>query len=976
MNLFTRLIIISSLIIGFTASAQTYTLGTGTAVNNTLSGTPTTYPAPFNNVDGLEHQQYLILGSELTASGATAGNISSLAFFMVAKNTTTVARNTLTGYTISMKATSATSIIAYDVIGLKQVYNGNFQPLTINGWNTLSFASCFNWDGTSNVLIDICHNSGINKATAGATTQYSTLGFNASISTGIGAVCGGVAGGTTSVNRPNMQITITKPDAAASGSNLSAANIILNQISNVSIIIQNNSCNTLTSAKVGYSFNGGTPVIENFAGSIAPGATGNYTFTVPVVPVALGFAKLKVWVTNPQAITTPDALPANDTLPINNCFVINDPSTTSTSYTGTDFWLGFMQNNDNGVANPLYQMLYLSTAAGSTTVTITTPNLSPAFSTTVAVNSNTITTVQIPVVQAGISLATTVVNAVMNTGVHLVGSTTVPFTVYGLSREKYTADGYLGIPTTALGKDYVIAAPFKYSSSASGNAKAEALIIATKNGTTATVVVPAGTKVVGHPAGSTFTTPVLNAGQTYLIQSDEVSSGGVFATYTVYDLTGLHITANNEIGVLEGNVCANFGYLSGGTVLPDNSAGGTLCGYCDHVVEMAIPTQSWGQTYFLDNFALKTGGSIIRVVNSSAGTNNITITGQPAQTLTGVGAYKDFMVKTAAQIVASKPVYVMEYCTGAACDNGTNTDPFITNILPKEQWGNAYSFLCPTSATQAFTYHYVNILKQGTGKVALDGVFLPNAAFPGSFTQLGTTGVYYGTFSLPAAGGFHTLIGDSAVSAYVYGYTTDDAYGYPASGASLTPIALPVKMLSFSGIKQKDKALLKWSTATEENCKSFVVERSGDGINFSEIGTVAGSMNSSTQKDYTFTDPKPLEGNNYYQLKQIDNNGASVNGTNFVVLNFILNSGGLHLNALQPIPAKDNVSVSFNSETEGEGVYNIYDVTGKRVISGNIANISIGLNTEEVNISALEKGAYIMSLEKNGGNLMMKLIKE
>src|SRR6202012_185509 len=52
---------------------------------------------------------------------------------------------------------------------------------------------------------------------------------------------------------------------------------------------------------------------------------------------------------------------------------------------------------------------------------------------------------------------------------------------------------------------------------------------------------------------------------------------------------------------------------------------------------------------------------------------------------------------------------------------------------------------------------------------------------------------------------------------------------------------VPVKLISFSAYSQPNSsnALLNWSTTNEINIKSFVVEQSLDGVNFTDIGTVA-----------------------------------------------------------------------------------------------------------------------------------------
>ena len=61
--------------------AQQVTVGTGVAVNTTTS-----YPAPYGNYWGGARHQYIITAAELTALGASAGNVVDLAFDVVTVN--------------------------------------------------------------------------------------------------------------------------------------------------------------------------------------------------------------------------------------------------------------------------------------------------------------------------------------------------------------------------------------------------------------------------------------------------------------------------------------------------------------------------------------------------------------------------------------------------------------------------------------------------------------------------------------------------------------------------------------------------------------------------------------------------------------------------------------------------------------------------------------------------------------------------
>lgn len=86
---------------------------------------------------------------------------------------------------------------------------------------------------------------------------------------------------------------------------------------------------------------------------------------------------------------------------------------------------------------------------------------------------------------------------------------------------------------------------------------------------------------------------------------------------------------------------------------------------------------------------------------------------------------------------------------------------------------------------------------------------------------------------------------------------------------------LPIELLSFSGVKVENSNELKWTCASEINNDFFTIERSSDGILYTEIGVVDGAGTSSSITNYTFYDHNPPKTINYYRLKQTDFNGQT-----------------------------------------------------------------------------------------------------
>jgi hypothetical protein len=119
----------------------------------TVSNSVSSYPAIYSNWYKNARHQILYQASELLAAGILPGKISSLAWNISSVSGTTSYPN----FTIKMKCTNVQDLTSttFDNTGLTQVY---FSP-SINittGWNTYTFPTAYEWDGVSNILIDVC----------------------------------------------------------------------------------------------------------------------------------------------------------------------------------------------------------------------------------------------------------------------------------------------------------------------------------------------------------------------------------------------------------------------------------------------------------------------------------------------------------------------------------------------------------------------------------------------------------------------------------------------------------------------------------------------------------------------------------------------------------------------------------------------------------------------------------------------------
>jgi rhamnogalacturonan endolyase len=181
---------------------------------------------------------------------------------------------------------------------------------------------------------------------------------------------------------------------------------------------------------------------------------------------------------------------------------------------------------------------------------------------------------------------------------------------------------------------------------------------------------------------------------------------------------------------------------------------------------------------------------------------------------------------------------------------------------------------------------------------------------------------------------------------------------------------LPVKWIFFTAREVNGKVLLEWNTASETNNLAFTIQRSQDGVSFSTIGSLSGKENSTTISRYTSWDHKPVNGNNYYRIKQVDKDGKS-SYTQIVVLNFSDNPAAL---IISPNPVSNYVTLQWKTNTQRLQL-RVSSVDGKVILreNGSLSQLNRKLN---YSIQSWAKGMYIVEIDDNGLKKNAKMIKQ
>lgn len=131
-------------------SAQTGTIVVG--VNDGIPNTATGDPSPLQDYWKVQRTQYLYTAQELTGAGLVAGNITSIGWVATALNLSGLQEN----YTIKIKSTSSTVLTTTFETGATEVYSPTDFTPTSTGNVMFTLTTPFNWNGTSNIIVELC----------------------------------------------------------------------------------------------------------------------------------------------------------------------------------------------------------------------------------------------------------------------------------------------------------------------------------------------------------------------------------------------------------------------------------------------------------------------------------------------------------------------------------------------------------------------------------------------------------------------------------------------------------------------------------------------------------------------------------------------------------------------------------------------------------------------------------------------------
>ncbi len=188
-----------------------------------------------------------------------------------------------------------------------------------------------------------------------------------------------------------------------------------------------------------------------------------------------------------------------------------------------------------------------------------------------------------------------------------------------------------------------------------------------------------------------------------------------------------------------------------------------------------------------------------------------------------------------------------------------------------------------------------------------------------------------------------------------------------ADVCSMIGVTISLELGAFSADNYNaTDALVKWDTHSEEDLSHFIVQRSTDGDNWSDVTRVDAAGNSTSLQSYSTIDADVYslgtgKATFYYRLKSVDVDGTTyLSDMDAVLFNSRLSDSEV---TILPNPTQYQFVIALNkSQADLDGmVYQVTDMAGRVVAEGLVT----GKQTK-VNVERLAAGLYIVNIMKDG----------
>ncbi|TDH27775.1 T9SS type A sorting domain-containing protein [Segetibacter sp. 3557_3] len=174
---------------------------------------------------------------------------------------------------------------------------------------------------------------------------------------------------------------------------------------------------------------------------------------------------------------------------------------------------------------------------------------------------------------------------------------------------------------------------------------------------------------------------------------------------------------------------------------------------------------------------------------------------------------------------------------------------------------------------------------------------------------------------------------------------------------------LPVTLTSVKAYQQGVTIYVEWNVQNETRVKHYEVEKSADGILFSNAGLQSATGNNMSSLTYRFADLNARAGDNLYRIKTVDLSGL-VRYSPVVKVVIGKQQPGYRL---YPNPASSgNINIQFINQAAGQYSISVVNAVGQTITSKQVIR-SAGSSTELVKLTGgLANGKYLVVISGPG----------
>jgi hypothetical protein len=306
------------------------------------------------------------------------------------------------------------------------------------------------------------------------------------------------------------------------------------------------------------------------------------------------------------------------------------------------------------------------------------------------------------------------------------------------------------------------------------------------------------------------------------------------------------------------------------------------------------------------------------------------------------GAADNFQIATRATAASDNLPY----------SNGVTgiTDPFLSGNIPVDavvdRW---WDFIWTNNATATLTFSYLGA---------------ENTLSATYNTGLLTAKYWSGGSSWSPGLGLGSQLG------VISGVGTETAPGMSFAAGAYTPmllfatptLVLPIELSAWNASCEEGKVNLSWTMASEQNISHYTIQKSVDGITYSNAATVNSIGNTSQNQMYSWADANTGT-DAFYRLLQTDNNGLEKTLSPVITSN-CKNAVSENYASLFPNPNNGNGQLHIVSSERGPVTVTVYDAKGA-LIKNETLYVQKGENQLPFLVEAAP-GIYHVSVSFNG----------